>query len=319
MREAQLTPYKRQRSVGIPKILNILGLAVAIAAFMVVAMVRYYDLRYDKSYPGADRIYSVWLMSSRQFGNETMEMSIPAKDADYQMLTGVSLQKPNQSQPSAMPFEEMEDACILSGYWKRVAAENGTAPDTITKVQMTIHSYVPFFGIDIKEGSMEKFTDFRNAVISNRLAKILFPKGSAVGQRIILSSNDNQEQSVSDLDTLTVIAVFKDLPQNSSFVANGVIRHYPPGSAAGNIYVKVKDTSMVNTLKAKMMDCCQTVYDNFWDNNDTTGDDALSQAEYDLKYKDAPTKIDNVKLSSIHDDYFSPNNFWILSSWLMTI
>ncbi len=29
-----------------PKILNILGLAVAIAAFMVVAMVRYYDLRY---------------------------------------------------------------------------------------------------------------------------------------------------------------------------------------------------------------------------------------------------------------------------------
>ncbi len=32
-----------------PKILNILGLAVAIAAFMVVAMVRYYDLRYDKS------------------------------------------------------------------------------------------------------------------------------------------------------------------------------------------------------------------------------------------------------------------------------
>ena len=37
-----------------PKILNILGLAVAIAAFMVVAMVRYYDLRYDKSYPGAD-------------------------------------------------------------------------------------------------------------------------------------------------------------------------------------------------------------------------------------------------------------------------
>ena len=33
-----------------PKILNILGLAVAIAAFMVVAMVRYYDLRYDKSH-----------------------------------------------------------------------------------------------------------------------------------------------------------------------------------------------------------------------------------------------------------------------------
>ena len=299
-----------------PKILNILGLAVAIAAFMVVAMVRYYDLRYDKSYPGADRIYSVWLMLFHEFSNGTQELSLMATNTDFKMLTGVSLDDPAKTQPSVLPFEEMEDVCIMSGYgggWKRVAAENGTSLDTISKIRMTIPSYFPFFGIDIKEGSLEKFTDFRNAVISSRLAKILFPHGSAIGQRIVLSSSGKESGSAPQnpaLDTLTIIAVFKDLPQNSSLHNYDVVRHYPPGIAAGDVYVKVKDTAMVNVLKDKILDRYQTAYHNFWDNVDTTGDEALSQAEYDLKYEYAPNKIDDVRLSSLHDDYYSPNNFW---------
>ena len=302
-----------------PLIFNILGLAVAIAAFMVVAMVRYYDLRYDKSYPGADRIYSVWLMSIHQFSNEAQEMSLTASNSDFKLLTGVSLDDPTKTQPSVLPFEEMEDACIMSGYgygWKRVIAEYGNSLDTISKVQMTIPSYFHFFGIEIRDGSLEKFTDFRNAVISSRLAKILFPDGNAIGQRIILNSDQESYHSIPcpSLDTLTVIAVFKDLPQNSSLYDYDVVRHYPPGKLAGEVYVKVKDTAMVNGLKDKMLDCYQTVYNNFWNNNDTTGDEALSQAEYDLKYKDAPKKIDDVRLSSIHDDYSSPNNFWNLEA-----
>ena len=303
-----------------PKILNILGLAVAIAAFMVVAMVRYYDLRYDKSYPGADRIYSVWLMSIHQFGNETQEIYLTASNSDFKLLTGVYLDDPAKTKPSVLPFDEMEDACIMSGYgggWKRVAAENGNSLDTISKIQMTIPSYFPFFGIEIKEGSLDKFTDFRNTVISNRLAKILFPHGNAIGQRIILSSSGKESGNAPQnpaLDTLTVIAVFKDLPQNSSLYDYDVVRHYPPGIAIGNVYVKVKDTAMVNILKNKMLDRYKTAYTNFWDNNDTTADEALSPEEYDLKYKYAPNKIDEVQLSSIHDNYSSPNNFWNLEA-----
>ena len=300
-----------------PKILNILGLAVAIAAFMVVAMVRYYDLRYDKSYPGADRIYSVWLMKNMYLGNDPIESSVRAGGADYQLLTGYPLNNGSQIQSSGQPLEEIEDVCTLSGYgygWQRVAAENSTAPDTISKIQMTIPSFFPFFGVEIKEGNLEKFTDFRNAVISSRLAKILFPHGSAVGQRIILSQNDGQERSVRDLDTLTVIAVFKDLPQNSSLHDYEVVRHYPPGIFYGNLYVKVKDTTMVNVLKKKMLERYQTAYQAYWDNVDTTGDEALSHVEYQLKYKDAPQEIDNVMISSLHDNYSSPNNFWNLEA-----
>ena len=300
-----------------PKILNLLGLAVAIAAFMVVAMVRYYDLRYDKSYPGADRIYSVWLMKTMYLGHDTIVSSVRSGDADYQLLTGFPMKCNSQIQSSEQPLEEIEDVCTLSGYgygWQRVAAENSTAPDTISKIQMTIPSFFPFFGVEIKEGNLEKFTDFRNAVISSRLAKILFPHGSAVGQRIILSQNDGQERSVRDLDTLTVIAVFKDLPQNSSLHDYEVVRHYPPGIFYGHLYVKVKDTTMVNVLKKKMLDRYQTAYHAYWDNVDTTGDEALIHVEYKLKYKDAPQEIDNVMMSSLHDNYSSPNNFWNLEA-----
>ena len=290
---------------------------MAIAAFMVVAMVRYYDLRYDKSYPGADRIYSVWLMKNMYLGNDAIESSVRAGGTDYQLLTGYPLNNGSQIQSSGQPLEEIEDVCTLSGYgygWQRVTAENSTAPDTISKIQMTIPSFFPFFGVEIKEGNLEKFADFRNAVISSRLAKILFPHGSAVGQRIILSQNDGQERSVRDLDTLTVIAVFKDLPQNSSLHDYEVVRHYPPGIFYGNLYVKVKDPTMVNVLKKKMLDRYQTAYQAYWDNVDTTGDEALSHVEYQLKYKDAPQEIDNVMISSLHDNYSSPNNFWNLEA-----
>jgi len=304
-----------------PLILNILGLAVAIAAFMVVAMVRYYDLRYDKSYPGADRIYSVWLMKTMYLGNDTIVSSVRSGDADYQLLTGFPMKCNSQIQSSEQPLEEIDDVCTLSGYgygWQRVAAENSTTPDTISKIQMTIPSFFPFFGVEIKEGNLEKFADFRNAVISSRLAKILFPHGSAVGQRIVLSQNDGQKRLASDLDTLTVIAVFKDLPQNSSLHDYEVVRHHPPGIFYGNLYVKVKDTTMVNVLKKKMLDRYQTAYQAYWDNVDTTGDEALSHVEYQLKYKDAPQEIDNVMMWFLHDNYNSPNNFWNLEAQQFT-
>jgi len=310
-------PKPNMKNPKIPQILNILGLAVAIAAFMVVAMVRYYDLRYDKSYPGADRIYSVWLMKTMYLGNDTIESSVPSGNAYYQLLTGLPMKSGSPIQSSEQPLEEIEDVCALSGYgygWQRVAAENGTAPDTISKIQMTTPSFFPFFGIEIKEGSLEKFTNFGNAVISSRLAKVLFPRGSAVGQRIVLSQNDGQKRLASKLDTLTVIAVFKDLPQNSSLHDYEVVRHHPPGIFYGNLYVKVKDTTMVNVLKEKMLDRYQTAYHAYWDNVDTTGDEALSHEEYKLKYKDAPQDIDNVMMSSLHDNYSSPNNFWNLEA-----
>ncbi len=306
-----------------PKILNILGLAVAIAAFMVVAMVRYYDLRYDKFYPGADRIYDLRLMKVFQLSNGTEEHSILIPDQDLRRFTGITLQNVEGMQAKKYPFDEVEDVCVLGGYgWgsKRVASQNAKALDTVTKVQMTTPSYFDFFGIKLKEGSLEKFSDCRNAVISSWLEKVLFPDGNAVGQRIVLRQSENAPIGLksSGLDTLTVIAVSKDLPQNSSLAAYGVVRCYPPGISTGVVLLKLKENADAADLEAKMYSRYKEDFHAFWAKIDTSGDKGLIYWEKQQKYENAPEQYDKICLKSLQENHPSYTNLWNLDKEKMT-
>jgi len=306
-----------------PKILNILGLAVAIAAFMVVAMVRYYDLRYDKSYPGADRIYDLRLMKVIQLSNGTEEHSILIPDQDLRRFTGITLQNVEGMQAKKYPFNEVEDVCVLGGYgWgsKRVASQNANTPDTVTKVQMTTPSYFDFFGIKLKEGSLEKFSDCRNAVISSWLEKVLFPYGNAVGQRIVLRQSENAPIGLksSGLDTLTVIAVSKDLPQNSSLAAYGVVRCYPPGISTGVVLLKLKENADAADLEAKMYSRYKEDFHAFWAKIDTSGDKGLIYWEKQQKYENAPEQYDKICLKSLQENHPSYTRLWNLDKEKMT-
>ena len=306
-----------------PKILNILGLAVAIAAFMVVAMVRYYDLRYDKSYPGADRIYDLRLMKVIQLSNGTEEHSILIPDQDLRRFTGITLQNVEGMQAKKYPFDEVEDVCVLGGYgWgsKRVASQNANTPDTVTKVQMTTPSYFDFFGIKLKEGSLEKFSDCRNAVISSWLEKVLFPDGNAVGQRIVLRQSENAPIGLksSGLDTLTVIAVSKDLPQNSSLAAYGVVRCYPPGISTGVVLLKLKENADAADLEAKMYSRYKEDFHAFWAKIDTSGDKGLIYWEKQQKYENAPEQYDKICLKSLQENHPSYTRLWNLDKEKMT-
>ena len=306
-----------------PKILNILGLAVAIAAFMVVAMVRYYDLRYDKFYPGADRIYDLRLMKVIQLSNGTEEHSILIPDQDLRRFTGITLQNVEGMQAKKYPFDEVEDVCVLGGYgWgsKRVASQNAKALDTVTKVQMTTPSYFDFFGIKLKEGSLEKFSDCRNAVISSWLEKVLFPDGNAVGQRIVLRQSENAPIGLksSGLDTLTVIAVSKDLPQNSSLAAYGVVRCYPPGISTGVVLLKLKENADAADLEAKMYSRYKEDFHAFWAKIDTSGDKGLIYWEKQQKYENAPEQYDKICLKSLQENHPSYTRLWNLDKEKMT-
>ncbi|MBQ3751292.1 MAG: ABC transporter permease [Bacteroidales bacterium] len=304
-------------------VLNILGLAVAIAAFMVVAMVRYYDLRYDKSYPGADRIYDLRLMKVSQLSNGTEEYSIMIPDQDLRRFTGITLQNVEGMQAKKYPFDEVEDVCVLGGYgWgsKRVASQNANAPDTVTKVQMTTPSYFDFFGVKLKEGSLEKFSDYRNAVIFSWLAKMLFPDGNAVGQRIVLRQSENVPIGLKSpgFDTLTVIAVSKDLPQNSSLAAYGVVRCYPPGMSTGDVLLKLKENVDAAELEAKIYSRYQEDFHAFWAKIDTSGDKGLIYWEKQQKYENAPEQYDKICLKSLQENHRSYTRLWNLDKEKMT-
>ena len=59
-REAQITPHKRSAVWGgTPKILNILGLATALAVFMILMAQVRYDRRYNRCLADSERMFRV--------------------------------------------------------------------------------------------------------------------------------------------------------------------------------------------------------------------------------------------------------------------
>ena len=299
-----------------PKILNILGLAVAIAAFMVVAMVRYYELRYDKSYPGADRIYEV-----KSWRNNYTDDKWPIiqNKAGIRRLADVTPENVAKL-PSDLPFEELEDVCLARGYGYglyRLYAPSLPDVDTLVPMQVATPSVFRFFGIKLKAGSLETFGDDNNIVITNGLAKYLFPKGDAVGQKLVIATDPDDElgdyaelNSIENGDTVTVIAVCKDLPQNTSMAYYGIIRCFNPKQIKGHIYYKLKEGCEKYPFEKRMFEIYQSDYQAYMATQDTTGDSQLCYTERAEKYENAPKECDSMSLELLSEQHFSTNNFW---------
>jgi putative ABC transport system permease protein len=299
-----------------PLILNLLGLAVAIAAFMVVAMVRYYDLRYDKSYPGADRIYEVrsWRNS---YGDD--KWPIVQNKAGIRELADVTPENVIKL-PSGLPFEELEDVCVARGYGYgeyRLYAPDLPDVDTLMQMQVATPSVFRFFGIKLKAGSLETFGDDNNIVITNGLAKYLFPKGDAVGQKLVIANDPDDElgdykelNSIENGDTVTVIAVCKDFPQNTSMAYYGIIRCFNPKQIKGHIYYKLKEGCEKEPFEKRLFEVYQNDYQACMAMLDTTGDSQLCYTERAEKYGNVPTECDSMSLELLSEQHFSSNNFW---------
>ena len=300
-------------------VLNILGLAVAIAAFLIVAMVRYYDLRYDKSYPGADRIYE--LKSWRGMANSDQKWSILQNSAGFRILTGITPE--NLANPQAkLPFEGLEDVCILRGYGYgefRMYAQDTPETDTLLPVQVATPSIFPFFGIKIKTGSLENFGDYHNVVITSSLSDYLFPNGDAVGRKMVITTAPDEQyadlKGVGIVDTVTVIAVYKDFPQNTSMAYYGVIRCfkldeieveggercYKLDDIRGHIYYKLKERCQIEEFVQKVFAQYQNEYQSYMSTMDTTGDSELCYTERAQKYENAPKECDSLSLELLSE------------------
>ena len=299
-----------------PKILNLLGLAVAIAAFMVVAMVRYYDLRYDKSYPGADRIYEVKSWRNDYTGDKFPTIQNKAGIRRLADVTPENVAK----LPSDLPFEELEDVCLARGYGYglyHLYAPSLPEVDTLVPMQVATPSVFRFFGIKLKAGSLETFGDDNNIVITNGLAKHLFPKGDAVGQKLVIATDPDDElgdyaelNSIENGDTVTVIAVCKDLPQNTSMAYYGIIRCFNPKQIKGHIYYKLKEGCEKYPFEKRMFEIYQSDYQAYMATQDTTGDSQLCYTERAEKYENAPKECDSMSLELLSEQHFSTNNFW---------
>ena len=178
--------------------LNLFGLSVAFAAFVIILMKVGYERGFDKSYPGYDRIV---VMSMKQAeSNENPLIPLPRGVIDYalEQIAG------------------FETGSILSPSWtKATMCLDPQNPDYFYEEPVGIYpGFVKTMGMQFVAGDERGLSDPESVLISESQAARLFPKGNAVGAYFYLKGKiwTNPEAS-----KLRICGVYKDFPENSQF------------------------------------------------------------------------------------------------------
>ncbi len=206
-------------------ILNILGLSVAFAAFMVIMIQLDYDNGFDKFHQGHDQIFRVELIQ---------------KDNIWAVL----------SRPIAERFFE-SSPYIVSGAFSNPANEDvffhvekdGVRNFYKEKGMSVSPGFADVFTFDFVEGTEDALTTPEKVILPLSLAHKIFGKESAVGKQL-----------VSDRGSQTVGAVYRDFPANT-IVNNSIYAPIPEKENKDNwgnfnylTYIRVNDASQAPLL-----------------------------------------------------------------------
>lgn len=208
-------------------IINVLGLSVAFAAFLIIIMQVYFDRSFDACHKDAKLIYRIELGIQ---GNKFAIVSRP--------ITEFIAQSP-QIEASALAT-----ANISSTVYK---VDNNQIESSYNELtQRVTPSFTDVFHFDILEGTDKALTLPDQVLIPASLAKKIFGDESAVGKQL-------EEES----KPVTIGGVYKDFPKNSS-IGNFIYGSIPDKETGGwgdlryNAYVKVISSGNITEERARL-------------------------------------------------------------------
>jgi putative ABC transport system permease protein len=184
--------FRNLRKQSFYSFINIGGLAVGVAACLVIVLFLLDELNYDKYNTKADRIYRV--NTEIKFGGNHFKM------ANSPAPTGNALMQ---------DYPEVESCVRLGSFGSYlVKTEKETENRKENKVGLTDSTFFKIFSVDVLEGDPSKALNEPSSIaISNKIADKYFPGKSAMGQLLIL---DNKYIG-------KVMVVFKDISPSSHF------------------------------------------------------------------------------------------------------
>jgi putative ABC transport system permease protein len=230
----------RQMSKGrLYTAINTAGLAIGVAACLLIVLYIQNELSYDAYNEKAARIHRVNM--EIKFGpNHVKLASGPAP-------VGNALQNEYPEIESTVRFLRMGSYLVRAEH----ETMNVREPDVI----WTDSTFFKVFSVPVIEGNPDKaLTEARSVAISRSTAEKLFPNASAVGQMIVL---DNVKVG-------KVTAIFEDIPSTSHFHFNiliGMVGDWPIAKAAlaqdfltgdFNTYLLLKEGASSKDLEAKL-------------------------------------------------------------------
>ncbi|MCA0979359.1 ABC transporter permease [Qipengyuania flava] len=190
-RFALLSLYRSLTRHKLYAALNIGGLAVGIAVFLVLSLYVRFETSYDRWVPDHENLYMV-----------QSEFNLPGSPFD-----GVSYQTPWALLDMLKEADSgIVGTNIMPAYGSVIRDGIGTA-ENIAPVDP---GFLDFFRLDLVAGSRDALKSPNNAVLTEEAAKRYFPSGDPIGQTITISHDEGPTN-------YAVGAVVRDMPTNTHF------------------------------------------------------------------------------------------------------
>ena len=220
-------------------LINIAGLAIGVAACLVILLFILDELSYDKYNAKADRIYR--LNYEIKFGENHYRMTTSTAPAAHALL---------------QDYPEIESAVRFRNYGSYlVRTDKGTESIKENNVSWTDSTFFKIFSVKVLEGDPNTaLKEPASIAISKRTAKKYFPNGNALGQSLILDTKYNAK----------VTAVFEDIPPASHFhfdILIAMVGDWPVAKEAQstvflsnnfNTYLLLKEGADAKLLESKL-------------------------------------------------------------------
>jgi putative ABC transport system permease protein len=181
-------------------VINILGLAIGIASFMIIFLFVSYESGYDRFYKNAENIYRVYM--DYKTGDHFEQ-----GDAQAYNMSGQTLKK---------EFPEIQDFVRLYEL-KKSSIEIDHSIFEVENGYMTDPSWFNVFGHPLVEGDIATALGEPNTVVlTQETADRVFGKTDPVGKTIGIFCGGQKTK-------LTVTGVLKDIPQNTCLKTNFLV------------------------------------------------------------------------------------------------
>lgn len=232
---------KSQHKNLFTNILNVIGLSVAFAAFIIILIQVNFDLNYNKCIRDHGKVFRV---------EGAFDLSSPERYS--QNFSRPLVRIFGSSSPDIESFGEFN---YRGGTKILKRADLEDTPFLSIEVAALVKSTIPALGIEIVAGDTSTFDNSSNILISQSSAKAFFADESPLGKVL-------RDESKGDY---TIIAVYKDFPENCS-IKNGVLfnldnENYDNWSNWNyNMFVRVYDVEKVDSIKNRLADKLVEVY-----------------------------------------------------------
>ena len=205
------------RRFKLAALLNILGLSIAFAMFIIILMQVNYDFRFDRHDENYDKIFR-------------LEWSSPSTLGWRWWFQRPSGERFLESSPHIV-------AGAMTAARPRPASihiENDDAKRFDARHLSVFPSFFDVFTFDFVEGSANNIVVPESIIIPLSLSRKLFGRESAIGRQVVYPWKDNPQ---------TIVAVYRDLPSNST-IGNYVFSAIAPYEDIGStVYFRVNDVS----------------------------------------------------------------------------